>query len=161
MNTDLTELRDLIDYDPSTGIFIWKEGPIRRGKRAGSLQPHGYRRIHVGYVRIWEHRLAWAFVHGAYPDGLIDHINGDRSDNRIENLRQATAETNAANSKTRSDNTSGYKGVSWNRRAQKWQVFIGGSGGRVYLGLFSNPKAAHEAYLMAAKKRFGEFARGA
>ena len=96
----------------------------------------------------------------AVPEGHVqDHINGDRLDNRRTNLRPATALQNSANAKRRSDNTSGYKGVCWNKQAGKWKAQIRRDGKRVFLGYFTDMVEAANAYDRSAKECFGEFAK--
>lgn len=150
------ELRERLDYDPVSGVFRWKTSAsnrIRVGSTAGCINTIGYCQIYIGSKPYLAHRLAWLHVFGAWPDGVIDHINGNRSDNRICNLREATRAQNNANARVRSDNTSGLKGVS--PLHGRWAAQAGG----VYLGLFDTPEEAHAAYVAAAKERFGNFAR--
>lgn len=89
----------------------------------------------------------------------IDHINGNRADNRWLNLREADSCQNRQNMKRSSRNTSGFKGVSWHERGQKWMAQIACRGGREHLGLFDTIEAAYAAYCAAAKRLHGEFAR--
>jgi hypothetical protein len=101
------------------------------------------------------HRLILSAEKGV----VVDHINGNKLDNRRENLRLATQSTNLANSKISAANTSGYKGVSWNKRARKYEAGIYFQGKRTYLGLFLTADAAALAYNVAATEMFGEYAR--
>lgn len=99
------------------------------------------------------HRLAWLFVHGHWPEADIDHINGDRSDNRIDNLRCVTRQHNLMNQRRpRSDNTTGYLGVCVDRARGEFQARLQVSGRVKHLGRFDNAEAAHAAYV-AAKRR--------
>jgi hypothetical protein len=105
------------------------------------------------------HRIAWLFAYEEDPsEKHIDHINGDRSDNRICNLRLATHKQNACNQRKKNDTTSAYKGVSWYKRKRKWVAQIGIDGRSTHLGYFHDELAAHMAYCQAAQKHFGEFA---
>lgn len=112
-------LKDLLMYEHETGLFYWTKKPskyanIKVGQIAGSLDDHGYFRIAINGHRYQAHRLAWAMVHGDYPNGeqpFIDHINGKRDDNRIDNLRVSSHNGNNRNIRMRSNNTSGINGV--------------------------------------------------
>ena len=104
------------------------------------------------------HRLAWFFVYGEWPQKQIDHINGNKSDNRISNLRLATASQNLSNKGITKSNTSGYKGVSFNRTKKKWMASIKVNKKSINLGYFLTPEEASEAYKAAAIKHHGEFA---
>ena len=154
---------DYLSYDLETGVFRWKAAPlgsigkIRVGVVAGSLT-HGYREIGFRGKRYRAHHLAWFFVYGEWPKQKIDHRNGLKDDNRIGNLRLATKQQNAANSKVRSDNTSGFKGVTLNTRVGRWvaQIHVGGK--NIGLGYFRHREDAARAYDAAAIKHFGEFA---
>lgn len=163
-------VRALLGYDPETGVFVWRERPIRIGKErsdkcwnarfagkvAGRLSLSGYWDIAIHSKLYRAHRLAWFYVHGQWPPDQIDHINRNRSDNRISNLRLATGTQNQGNRDVDRANKSGFKGVSWNRRRNKWVAQLGGA--RRYLGQFDNPKLAAKIYNEAAKEYFGEFA---
>lgn len=159
----LTQARllEALHYDADSGIFTWKVSSPRAkaGSEAGVLLKIGYRAITVDGQRHLAHRLAWFYVHGTWPTHMIDHINGNRADNRISNLRSATARQNTLNGPLRSTNTSGFKGVSWASRRKKWTARIT-SDYRVYiLGYFDTKEEAHAAYSEAAKDLHGEFAR--
>lgn len=156
------EVRENLSYDPETGIFHWIKPNI--GRKLGSVA--GHRCSISGYVEIRmcgrlhrAHRLAWVHVHGEWPKHEIDHVNRDRRDNRIANLRSATRAENARNVPSHAGSTSKYRGVSWNAARGKWvaQIYIGGRNRR--LGTFADEDAAHRAYRAAADKAFGEFAR--
>ncbi len=152
---------DGLTYFPDTGIFVFASGP-RQGKRAGSLHKHGHRHIRFGSrFRPKEHRLAWFFVHGKWPSAQIDHINCDPSDNRLINLRLATCAQNCANQRTAKNNTSGVKGVSWSRAANKWKAEIRVNRKAIYLGCFVTIEQASQALADARAEWVGEFARAA
>lgn len=93
------------------------------------------------------------------PSEFVDHINGDRSDNRRENLRVVTKQQNCSNCKTYKNNKSGYKGVTWSNGANKWRARIRVAKKEYHLGIFDTPEEAYAVYVEAAKKHFGEFAR--
>lgn len=156
MRGDMTELtqsrlKELLHYDPETGVFVWRipRGSAKTGDVAGCPHPEGYRKIMIDRKIYLAHRLAWLYVHGAWPKDEIDHRNGVRADNRFTNLREATRAENGQNLKIRADNTSGFIGVSWYKPARKWQAHINLAGRNKNLGCFDTPEAAHAAYLAA------------
>jgi hypothetical protein len=160
-------LRQILHYDPERGVFTWLPRPSgSRAERAWNARFAGTRAgTGLGYVAIGifgrrykAHRLAWLYVHGEWPGRELDHINCDKSDNRIANLRQATRSQNIANSRARSDSTSGIKGVRLHKPSGRWMARLTG-GGKRHIGLFDTPEAAHAAYVAAAEKHFGEFSR--
>lgn len=105
----------------------------------------------------FRHKVVWALNNGEWI-GELDHINRNRLDDRIENLRPATSSQNAANSSLRRDSVSGFKGVSWFAKGNKnWRAQIRVNGRVFHLGLFADPVEAHAAYLVAAREHFGEF----
>lgn len=153
-------LRELFSYDSQSGLLVRKK--FKGGKRAGpvgTVHSQGYLTVGVLNKVYKVHRLVWLYHHGVFPEDMIDHINGEKADNRIENLRLATASLNKANEKLRRDNTSGFKGAKPHKG--KWQARIGINGVRRSLGYFDTPEGAHAAYMKAAVKHFGEFARSA
>jgi hypothetical protein len=154
-------LKQLLSYDPETGKFIWLVTTPRapKGAEAGVKMGMGYRLIGLDGVRYLAHRLAWFYVHGEWPVEMIDHINGIRDDNRIANLRNATARQNSINSKTSRHNTSGYRGVSFSSRKKKWHARITSEYQVHPLGYFDTKEAAYAAYCEAAKRLHGEFAK--
>lgn len=152
----------LLDYDPKTGLFTWRSRRNWRapaGSIAGCVNQSGYRHIIIDGVEHKAHRLALFWMEGAWPDGDVDHRNGVTDDNRYLNLRPATKSQNIANSKLRRDNKSGFKGVCLEPSTGKWMANINKDKKRHYLGLFSTPEEAHAAYVAAAKKLHGQFAR--
>lgn len=138
-----------IRYDPETGKF-WRE--------AGCANRSGYRQIWFQGRQHMEHRVAWFLYHGEWPDRQVDHINGNRGDNRISNLRLATCSENLCNRVRQKNNTSGLKGVSWIGQYQKWQATIRFGGRNKFLGRFDTKEEAANAYNEAALKHHGEFA---
>lgn len=155
-------LRKVLDYDPETGMLVWKERPkemFNQGNRRHSWNSRwagklAFRKSELGYMRgsvngrkLLAHRVVWAMHHGKWPSEQIDHINGDRSDNRIENLREVDAAGNARNHQMRSSNTSGEIGVTWNATRKKWMVRVG----RKFVGYFTDLDEATSARRSAAK----------
>lgn len=164
MRPTAERVRELLDYDTSSGIFRWSVAPsrkVRPGDIAGSEDPGGYLIIGIGGRKYRAHRLAWFYVHGEWPPSDIDHIDNHRCHNWIANLRPATKTQNMANSLLRANNKARLKGVHYHPKARKWQAQIKCEGEFFYLGLFLTPEDAHAAYVAAAEKLFGEFARAA
>lgn len=152
-------LKELLRYDPATGLFTWlvTRARAKQGTVAGQVD-NGYVMIGVDGVRYQAHHLAYLYVKGVWCEGLLDHDDGDRANNRWANIREATRAQNNRNSKTRSHNKCGLKGVQ-QHRSGKWASKIQFAGKQHYLGLFDTPEAAHQAYVDAAKAHYGEFAR--
>lgn len=157
----IQRLRKIISYDPETGIFIWKEARsnVRINQQVGTFGVRGYLQVQIDKRRYFGHRLAWFYMTGAWPKDQIDHINLDKSDNRFENLREATASENMSNKFARPDNKSGLRGVIWMASRKKWKSQIKYNRQSKYLGYFDCPAAAHLAYQIEADVCFGAFAR--
>lgn len=118
------------------------------GYRVGKLKGKGYK----------EHRLIWLYHYGKWPKECIDHINGVRDDNRIENLREATNQQNQFNRKSEKDSSSQYKGVSWCKLSKKWRAYYQHKGKLYYLGLYETEIEAAEAYRKATEHLHKEYA---
>lgn len=160
-NFSAAQLRYWLYYNPFTGDWVWKNPMARRlksGAKAGGIS-HGYRRIKIYSSQYAAHRLAWYYVTGKWPSEQIDHKNRNKADNRWTNLRLATCSHNNANSKLRSDNTLGLKGVC--RSGNKFRACIYFDKRRYPLGTFDTAEQAHVAYMKKAKELFGKFARSA
>lgn len=156
------ELKTLLCYDPETGLFlrlISRSPNAKAGDNAGAVDRYGYVWISINRRRYSAHRLAWFYMTGGWPSEMIDHRDGDKSNNRFENLRPASRSQNAANSRAR--NSAGLKGVSFDKRTSKWGASIRKGGRFTWLGTFETPEAAHAAYVAASVHVHGEFARAA
>lgn len=146
----------LVYYDKDTGVFTWRNPP--KGRRAGSIcgrTNRGYVEIMLDGVSYMAHRLAWLYVTGSAPKGLIDHKDTDPSNNAFLNLREATYAQNGYNRKATRANPTGYKGVT--KRPWGYQAQVRANGKYQYLGTYKTPEAAHEAYLNAAHQLHAEF----
>lgn len=157
--TPIEKLRSLLSYDPETGVLTWKDRPKSRGIRtkagdiAGTKQVHGYIAINIDRMPQLAHRIAWAMMTGEWPKHQVDHINMDRSDNRWENLREATNSQNGMNRTAQSNNRgSGVKGVTKHKQGKGYCARIMANGVEHYLGYFQTIAEAKSAYEAAAKK---------
>lgn len=164
--TTAKRARELLQYDPDTGIFIWRQHPnpkrggvIRVGDPAGTADRYGHIIITIDGRHYRAHRLAFLFIEGEWPQGHVDHRNYNPSDNRWSNLRCASQAQNMQNRPAQKNNTSGYKGVSLHRKTGKWAAEVQANGVRRRLGLFPSPEEAHAAYTKAAREMHGDFVR--
>lgn len=142
-------IRDVLEYDAETGIVRWKDiwGNHRRGKEAGSFQSNGYREILVdSRIRLKSHRVAWFLHYQMWPIGVIDHINRNKSDNRIENLRDVCHSTNCQNTETIDKS-----GAWFDPALGKFRVEIQTNGKRIQLGVFDTIQESRAAYLTAKR----------
>lgn len=141
------ELNELFRYDPESGKLYWrvdKSAAVRAGDEAGG-RSFGYQRLTIDYRRYFVHRIIWLMAHGAIRTDLqVDHINGIRHDNRLENLRLVSHQGNQQN-QTKA------KGYYWNKLARKWNAQVKIDGKAVHLGYFDNEQDAHQAYLAGKK----------
>jgi hypothetical protein len=159
----IERVREILSYDPGTGEFRWRmdrRGGVKDGSSAGTVNKQGYRiiRIDMGFYKA--HRLAWFYVYGEWPNGFIDHINFDASDNRIVNLREASMAENQRNRGRQKNNTTGYKGVRFDKRWRgRWYARIVVNDNEIHLGSFATAEAARAAYAEAARRLHGEFAK--
>ena len=153
MSITIEQLRETLKYDPSTGKFTWcrrtEDYPaslasirafntILAGKQVYEENHRGYGRMTLLGRRYKSHRVAWAMHTGEWPADQVDHINGDRADNRIKNLREATQTDNSRNTKIPANNMSGVIGVYWDKVARRWRASIAGAGKQKHLGTFEN-----------------------
>lgn len=167
-NPNADYVKSRLDYNHLTGDFYWK--PIRTlrkehrtwntrfaGKKAGSLDSHGYLRIALDGIAYKAQQLAWVIMTGEWCDSDIDHMNQIPNDNRWRNLRKASPSENRCNSGMQANNTSGYKGVSWDARKNRWRADIKKDGQAYFLGQFRNIMDAKNAYDKAAKQLHGDY----
>lgn len=139
-------------HDAETGELVWKIDhwkKVKAGNIAGDLYGNGYRRVCIDSKDHLAHRVVWLMAHGEWPHGEIDHINGVRTDNRLVNLRVLTSSQNKHNHHGRSDNKSGFTGVSWFRSANRWRADITVDRKAIYLGSFHDINEAAAAYAKA------------
>ena len=164
-------IQDLIEYDPDTGLLYWKPRPeamfpnkriwrswnTRYAGKVTAQSPNewGYLDVSILGVKHASHRVAWAIAKGEWPEGQIDHKNRNASDNRLSNLRIASATVNARNKGDYKNNKSGYRGVTWHKSSGKWMAQIKMHKRNIHLGLFSDPEEAGKAYEIAAERLYG------
>lgn len=156
------ELKELFSYSEETGLFTRLVRISRRGKTgdiAGCVGSNGYVNIGIKKKYYFAHRLAWLYFYGEFPKKNIDHINGNPTDNRISNLREATFEENSRNVGITKRNNSGFKGVYFVKKRKKWASRCSLNKKEVYLGSFNTAEDAAKAYQEFAIKHHGEFAR--
>lgn len=138
-------VRAMLSYDPLTGEFMWRPvgnpGHASQGKPVGRVTRAGYHDIGLCRRRYFAHRLAWLYVHGVWPNGSIDHIDGNKLNNRISNLRDVTHAQNMQNTKRRTDNRVGFQGVTRTKSGK----FLAA----ITIGTFATAEEASAAYLSA------------
>lgn len=151
-------LHELLRYDPKTGDFFWKVQTNSRamvGMQAGlNSITCGYRQINIDKHTYKAHNLVWLYFNGVWPTNVIDHINGKRLDNRIENLRDVTRQQNSWNlQKAKRNSKSGYLGVDWKAERNKWRAQIRIDGKKKLIGYFNTAEEASAAYQHAKQER--------
>lgn len=155
----LDRINELFSYDTTNGKLIRKKtlcSNAIKGDVVGTDNGDGYLLVSIDYTRYKIHRIVFYIHHGYMPE-KIDHINGDKADNRIENLRECTNSENLCNTGMYCTNTSGYKGVTFHKGTKKWAAQIQHESRRKHIGLFDDPKSAHDAYCREARKLHGSF----
>lgn len=173
MLPDAERLRDILDYDPESGTLSWRARPRKTvrsnrrgigntrwaGKPAGSTHSSGHRNISIDGERYFAHRVIWKWMTGEEPEFEVDHADTDKANDRWSNLRLATHSQNSINRPIRPDNTSGARGVDWNKAKGKWRVRIHADGRCHSVGYFVDLESARAAYAKAAAGLHGEYAR--
>lgn len=165
-------LREVLHYDPVTGVFTW----LKRKEATDAIRGWNTRRVgnaagYCGFQSYWyigidgknyrAHRLAFLYMKGRWPMPEADHKDMDRSNNRWLNIREATKSQNALNRRMKPNNSSGLKGVCWDKQTRKWRAQLRVNGVYINIGRFDTKEEAHAAYCEAAAKYCGEFARAA
>jgi hypothetical protein len=155
-------LRELLHYAPVTGIWtrrVRTTNSVKVGDVVGCIHRFGDRIINISGHRFRASRLAWFYMKSEWPKGDVDHINGDRADDRWQNLREASRAQNSMNVRMRVDNISGFKGVRWLRGRCKWPARIKLDGRERNVGYFDTAERAFIEYIFAAWRNFGDFAQ--
>lgn len=157
----VSELKEKLRYDPETGVLVWAvkvANHIPAGREIVHVDREGYMRLYIRNNKLFAHRVAWAIHHNSWPEGVIDHKNGVRTDNRLCNLRNATLQDNRHNRIDRPIGASGYIGVNCCKGGQRWSTQIRLAKVTHYLGRFDDPISAAIAYDRALTYFHGEFA---
>ena len=150
----IERLRELLNYDPETGILTWKvhrNNRAQAGSVAGSVNRYGYIELRVDYATLRSHRVAWAIHHGKWPNLMVDHIDGVKTNNQIKNLRDVTNSKNQQNRRVWSNKKTGLLGAIKNMKGCSFQARINLEGKYKYLGNYKTAEEAHAAYLAAKK----------
>lgn len=151
-------LHELFDY--KDGQLIWKisrGGKAQKGSVAGRKVKHNYTQIEVDRKTYYLHRLVFIY-HNGYCPKVIDHIDGNPANNKLENLREATLSENQMNSKISKNNSTGMKNVNWNTEANKYRVELSVNGRNKFIGYFDDPELAELVAIEARDKYHGRFA---
>jgi hypothetical protein len=158
-NLSAEYVRGLFHYDPETGfLYHKKRHGVVAGKRAGYVNS-GYRSVKINQCAYLEHRIIWLLVTGEWPENDIDHADLNKTNNAWTNLRDATRSQNALNGPIRTARKYGtMKGAFYKARCNNWQAQIR-AGNTIHLGTFATEAEAHAAYVEAAEKLAGKFAR--
>ncbi len=153
-------VKALFDYDCNSGVFTRKlttGSKAKIGSLAGILTEKGYIDIIVNGHKYKAHRLAWLYCFGEFPVQQLDHIDNNRSNNSLDNLREASTLENSFNKQISSLNTTGYKGVSIDKRSNRYRAYITINGKQKSLGYYATAAEAGQAYIEAAQALHGEF----
>ena len=157
-NTDITRdhVMEMLEYIPATGALLQKKKrpKVQVGSLAGVVTPQGYRYIQLGGVKYAAHRLVWLIEKGKFPELFLDHMDKNKLNNQIQNLREVTGKQNNENKGAQRNSQTGIRGVSFVPKLKKYKAQIQHYGTNHYLGIYNTPKEAQEAYLEAAKQMF-------
>lgn len=162
-NSTLTQerLREVLKYCFASGLFSWQydvSSTARKGEIAGCATKAGYIVIRIDRRLYLAHRLVFLYIYGRRPEGLIDHKTGAKSDNRLDNIREANKSQNAQNAKAAwsHNKASGLLGVYWSEQNGKWGAKVNLDGRQYHAGFHETPEEAHAAYV-AKKRQLHEF----
>lgn len=153
--------RALFRYDPKSGNLYWRFGPPNRiaAHQSGVRRSDGTYSlaVNIGKIHYAAHNIIWVYVTGKKPKGEVDHINRIKCDNRWSNLREASRSQNQANTGLYKNNTTGYRGVSFDKSIGRYRAIFSKNGKNRCLGVFDRPEEAHEAWKQTAIVNHGEF----
>jgi hypothetical protein len=155
-SVSVARLRDMLKYDPNTGLVVWilpQSNRVRPGEQAGGITRLGYLRVGISGRDYMVHRVAWALHYGGWPAGVIDHMDGNKVNNRIANLRDVPASVNMQNRRSATGgSSSGLLGASWHAASGRWHARIKIGGRTTSLGYHATPEDAHAAYVQAKRR---------
>ena len=157
MKLTQSQLQSIFTYDPFTGVVTWTHGVsnMPANSIAGCTNQSGYKVVTVEGKSFRLQRVIWILMFGHIPDGFyVDHINGNKLDNRLQNLRLATNSQNQQNRPAPKNNTSGYRGVTWHKQANKWMARLCHNKRRITIGFYDTPHEAYQAFKNEAKRLF-------
>jgi hypothetical protein len=157
-----SELKEVLSYDKETGLFTWiKKLGVRTiiGDVISAINNSGYIHVQINKKKYLGHRLVWLYEFGEFPIEFIDHVDGNRANNRLSNLREASNSQNMMNRKVNTNSKLKTKGVCFHKKLNKFQVACQKNGKRIFLGTFDNLVDAKNAYISFAMKAHGEFYR--
>ncbi|MCE0874158.1 MULTISPECIES: HNH endonuclease signature motif containing protein [Pseudomonas] len=147
----IDRLREEFTYDADSGVI--RSLSVRAmGRIEGAKSPNGYLKLRLDGVNLYAHRVAWALTHGVWPAHDIDHINGERDDNRLSNLRALRRHENLQNMRKRRPGASGVRGITWDKQTQTWRAQLSAQGKRINIGRFKDKEMAEVAYLEAKRR---------
>ncbi len=149
-------LKEVVQYDRRLGLFYWRvsTGKASRGSVAGHTDTNGYTKISIDGVKYFAHRLVWLYVHGVWPTKNIDHKDLCRSNNKLSNLRDIGQSENGLNGPIRRNNSSGYTGVSYDKRRQRWIAYVHRGWRKKHIGSFKTLAEAATARRVAVAQIF-------
>lgn len=149
------ELKQLLHYDPETGLIYWKiarSNRIKAGQLAGTKDGCGYLGISINRKTYRNHRLIWLYMYGHFPEQVIDHIDGNKLNNKLCNLRHVSQQKNMFNYSGNKLNTSGWTGVSYDKARNKYAAYIHHNNKKVNLGRFTTAEEANKVRLQAKNR---------
>lgn len=155
LNLTQSQVKDILVYNRNNGIFTWKidrSGVAKKNTVAGSIAKDGYKVLTIFNKQYKAHRIAWLYEFGRFPNGSIDHINGNRQDNRISNLREVTSLKNSQNKSIDIRNKSGKTGICWHILSKKWIASISVNKKSIHLGYFNDINEAIKKRTEAEEK---------
>jgi hypothetical protein len=151
------QIKEILHYDHETGVFRWRHesrNKIKPWDVAGTVTDGGYWAIKIKGKTYKAHRIAWLYMTNEWPKNLIDHIDGNPGNNKWINIRSATVKQNLENQALRKDNKSGFRGVSWHKKTQKWSAKLSHNNKNIWLGSYETPEVAASVVILKRAELF-------